>query len=467
MRSFRKPAALLTAAVLVFAAVCTAAFIPSVSAQDSVPVGFPDVYPEDWFYSDVTKLTSLGILSGYPDGLFRPDDDITNAEFIKILMMSAGFDLNAEPVCSLFSDHWAARYLSLAYDHGILTDRDLNAGFSPDVPITRSAMIRMMILALGIEPARIDDPFTDISDIYASTAYNEYLLRGYLQEDGTRLYNGMSSATRSEASAIAVRVMEYREDSYEYRKKAILENASQNALNNESELIHLFYILNREFIPEFTFETTLDPDTWTSYYQHSNIINLEYFYSSGILCRIYNGSSLCTVSLKFEEDVETVKAYHAVTEAKADKIIASILTDGMTDKDKVKAIHDYLILNCEYNYNDYLKGEVPFESRIAYGALCERSAVCQGYSAAFNMLCKRAGIRSAVVTGTVPDSEDLHAWNMILTDGQIFYIDVTRDDPVPDQKGKISYKYFLLTESELSSLGYVWDKSDSNLKYFY
>ena len=56
---------------------------------------------------------------------------------------------------------------------------------------------------------------------------------------------------------------------------------------------------------------------------------------------------------------------------------------------------------------------------------------------------------------------------MVLLDGQIYYVDVTHDDPVPDRKGKITYRYFCLTESEMVSLGYVWNKSYSNIKYLY
>jgi len=303
--------------------------------------------------------------------------------------------------------------------------------------------------------------------MYASTAYNEYLLRGYLLEDDTRVYRGADNATRSEASAIAVRIIEYRADPYEYRKREILRNASETALNNEFELLDLFHILNREFMSSFTFKTSIPYETWVEYYTHSNIINIEYFYTTGIITSQAADSDYYTVTLEYDRDVEELKALHAATEEKADKVLASIITAGMSDKDKVKAIHDYLVLNCAYDYDNYLAGSLPFESRLGYGALCKQSAVCQGYCVAFNLLCKREGIRTVMVTGTAPGSSEAHSWNMVLIDGQIYYIDVTHDDPVPDQKGRVSYKYYMLTEAEMTALGYVWDKNHSNLKYFY
>ena len=325
----------------------------------------------------------------------------------------------------------------------------------------------MIILALGIEPARIDDPFVDISDIYASTAYNEYLLRGYPNEDGSRTYNGAENAMRSEAAARIVRLMEYSADPYAYKRDAVLENAAENPLNNEFELIDLFYILNREFMTEFSFRTSIPSSVWSEYYLHSNTINLEYFYSSGVSVKYVKGSDVYTIILQYDTDVEVLKKMHADAEEKADKVIASIITPEMTAAERVKAIHDYIVLNCEYDYANYLADTLPYETSIAYGVLIDKKAVCQGYTAAFNLLAKRAGIRSIAVGGYPPNSKVSHSWNMVLIDGQIYHVDTTHDDPVPDKKGKISYRYFYLTESEMTSLGYVWDKTHSNLKYFY
>lgn len=427
---------------------------------------FADVREDDWFYDDVTKLHAAGVINGYPDGLFHPEGEITTAEFIKVLICAIGGPMDFSH--RLYSWHWASDYISAAYKLGIITDADIASGFSPGAPITRSAMTKMMILALGIDPARIDDPFTDISDMYASTAYNEYLLRGYLMEDGSRIYNGSGNALRSEAAAIAMRVMEYKADSYSYKRDQILANAAENPLNTESELIDLFYVLNREFMSEFTFETSIPLGDWQEYYTHSNILRVEYFYSSAISIR-YNrgGGTVYTIMLQYNRDVEELKALRRAAEEKADKIIASIITDNMSDYERVKAIHDYIILNCEYDYANYLTDTLPYETRLAYGVLCDRKAVCQGYCAAFNLLCERAGVRSVAIGGYAPNSNVYHAWNMVLIDGQILYIDTTHDDPVPDRVGKTSYRYFCLTESEMASLGYVWDKNYSNLKYFY
>ncbi len=426
--------------------------------------GFPDVGADDWYASDVSRLAGLGIIAGFPDGLFHPDWDVTIAEFVKLITVALGVDRPSGSL-RLFPGHWASERLTIAYERGILTDADLELGIDPDRSITRSEMTKMMILALGIEPARIDDPFTDVSDIYSSTAYNEYLLRGYLTEAG-RVWRGADNATRGEAATIIGRVIDYRSDAYAYKKAAIIENASQNVLTTELELIDLFYVLNREFMTSFTFRTSVSTRVLRTAYERSNVINLEYFYSSSASIRT-SADEVSVITLGYSPDTESLRALHTAAEARAQEIVAGVILPSMTEEEKIKALHDYLVLNCEYDYDGYESGEIPFESHIAYGALVDKRAVCQGYCAAFALLCEYAGVRCAIVGGYAPNSQDAHAWNMVLVGGVIYYIDVTHDDPVPDRKGTVSYRYYALTESEMLSYGYSWDRASSNVKYFY
>ncbi len=430
---------------------------------------FPDVFTTDWFYNDVARLVAEDIIHGYPDGSFDPDGNITYAEFTKMLISVVGGDMT-DVSGGLFEGHWASEFISFAHEKGIITDEDIAGSFSPDMPISRSRMTKMMVLALGIPLVRIQNPFLDLADkpdIYADTAYNEYLLRGYPAEDGYRIYDGDGNAARSEAAAIIVRVMDYKSSPYEYRKNAILDNAKNNILLGESELIDLFYILNREFITEFTFETPIPYEEWSEYYKLANIIHLEHFYASYLHCSYIPSQNKYTIKLEYSDGVEKLKGYVHAAEEKAAEVLSEIITEGMTDIDKIKAIHDYIILNCKYDYDNYIAGTLPFEARLAYGVLVNGSAICQGYSAAFNLLCKMAGIRSIVVTGTAPDNPDSHAWNGVLIDGGVYFVDATHDDPVPDIEGRVNYDHFLIGMEELNRLGYRWNGRHVLVKYFY
>lgn len=155
---------------------------------------------------------------------------------------------------------------------------------------------------------------------------------------------------------------------------------------------------------------------------------------------------------------------------KADKVLESIFRKSMTEKQKIRAIHDYLVKNCDYdrgaaisltrNGKKYVNKNVSGSNcHTAYGALVEEKAVCEGYAHAFNLLARRAGIPSILASGAA--SGQPHAWNMVKVGGKYRYIDVTWDDPVPMYKfnpkkpfavivnKKVSTRYFLVTEKKL------------------
>ena len=132
----------------------------------------------------------------------------------------------------------------------------------------------------------------------------------------------------------------------------------------------------------------------------------------------------------------------------AEDILAQVVTDDMSDYDIAKALHDYLVLNCAYDYDNYLRGTIPAESYTAEGALLEGTAVCSGYARAYQLLLQGAGIPCEYVTGY--GNGGRHGWNIIQLDGAWYHVDTTWDDPAPDRAGYVRYNYFLKSDSYLS-----------------
>lgn len=121
-----------------------------------------------------------------------------------------------------------------------------------------------------------------------------------------------------------------------------------------------------------------------------------------------------------------------------------IITDDMTEEQKTKKIHDYLIMNCAYaldmdayTYNDT-------KSLVNNGL-----SQCQGYSEAFTALCLLSGLESHVISGnsTFGYGEGAHAWCQVKVDYIWYHVDVTWDDPIPDQNGAIRYDFYLKGDS--------------------
>ena len=147
------------------------------------------------------------------------------------------------------------------------------------------------------------------------------------------------------------------------------------------------------------------------------------------------------------EEAAEKREQDAKEQAAVDSAIASCVTDGMSDYEIAKALHDYLALNNEYDMR-YYSGGMPRISYTAYGALVNRTSVCAGYALAYERLMDQVGIPCEYVTGMT--TRGSHAWNIVQIDGEWYHVDVTWDDPTPDREGYVRYKYFLKSDKAMS-----------------
>jgi hypothetical protein len=175
--------------------------------------------------------------------------------------------------------------------------------------------------------------------------------------------------------------------------------------------------------------------------------NASYSYST------YSG----TLTLNYTDTKENLLPLINEYNSKIDGIISSTVSSDMTTLEKELAIHDYLVLNTSYDYENYLNGTIPRESYTPYGIIMKNTGVCQGYAEAFQLLLNKVGIKSIVVSSY----EMNHAWNIVTIDGQNYHVDVTWDDPVPDRKDITRYKYFNMSDETMQDANHnhTWDTS--------
>ena len=112
-----------------------------------------DVLPEDWYNNAISTLTNAGILYGYPDGNFVPDGNITRAEFAA---MAVRFftDEDEEIEGDAFpdiADHWANYEINLAYAKKIIEGYP-DGTFKPDQEITRAEAVTIVNRVLERHP---------------------------------------------------------------------------------------------------------------------------------------------------------------------------------------------------------------------------------------------------------------------------------------------------------------------------
>lgn len=99
-------------------------------------------------------LTSLGVVNGYPDGGFHPNDSLDRGQFCKLAALAGGYgdQLAATAYQTVFDDvpanHWASRYINLACSLGLVSGYG-NGSFGPDDPVTLGQAAKVLLGLLG------------------------------------------------------------------------------------------------------------------------------------------------------------------------------------------------------------------------------------------------------------------------------------------------------------------------------
>ena len=159
---------------------------------------FRDIPSNAWYGSAVSSLVQAGVIGGYDDGTFRPNNSVTYGEALKMIMRAAGY--SAQPQGT--GADWAINYKNVAVNDGLV-----GADIVLSSNISRSAVASLAARALKLTPVTdIASPFADTSDGYVLALYQAGIIKG----DGTGRYNGGNAISRAEISAVIYRINTYR-----------------------------------------------------------------------------------------------------------------------------------------------------------------------------------------------------------------------------------------------------------------
>ncbi|MDI3535277.1 MAG: hypothetical protein PWQ82_1642 [Thermosediminibacterales bacterium] len=158
-------------------------------------IKFVDLPESHWAYQSVKSLVKAGVISGYPDGSFKPEKKVTRAEFAKLLIYSLNLNKEIGSRTNKFSDlsysHWANPVVKLAVDRGLFqgVSKDL---FKPEEYISGAQVMTVLVRALGKEDEALAHKGKKWYTGYVKTAETLGLLySGFKPED---------SATRAQVS---------------------------------------------------------------------------------------------------------------------------------------------------------------------------------------------------------------------------------------------------------------------------
>lgn len=138
---------------------------------------------------------------------------------------------------------------------------------------------------------------------------------------------------------------------------------------------------------------------------------------------------------------------------KIEIIKQSIIKENMSDEEKIKAFHDYLINNSSYdkqravNIEKGIKDNNIYNSHKAIGPLIEGKSLCSGYSDAMKIYLDQLNIPNYKI------ANKNHIWNLIYINNQWLHLDITWNDPVTaDGSNLLLHKFFLVDTNKLHQL---------------
>ena len=170
---------------------------------------FNDIFEGHWAYEYVNNLSDSGVINGYEDGSFRPNNNVSRAEFIKLITSAdKGEEYFEYERQHSFARNWYDVYMNYALSNGFLT-KEIGYG-NPNDLITRKEMI--VILGKVAKANHLinykkvkDAPFKDIKNVFekdelefVNYSYSSELIKGY--EDGT--FQPLKNMTRAEVATV-------------------------------------------------------------------------------------------------------------------------------------------------------------------------------------------------------------------------------------------------------------------------
>lgn len=436
---------------------------------------FVDIRPGDWFYANVASLYEIGLTNGRGDTAhFEPYSELTVAEAITMTArLRSLYDFgNSESGADAFRTDgamWYEPYLAYLRYLGLIgTEFDDHVNASA----TRAEVAHLLANAL---PQELFAPINDeavtvgyatrqyIRDVNDYTPYRQDILTLYRWgilngTDHTGSFTPDAAIRRGEVAAMFTRLVDSNLRitlSWEIREERGIRSLADLVRSDgtffsapkpeDTRAIdaNIRYMLaHGERSITLDYGTPQSEDTLKGLMnaflstvrrypeQTYNKINVSYSTANGKVT-IRFSSSL------YEENM--IEAYRQNILSKAllvrEQLYAGgVLSQEMSQYEKAKVYFDWLCANCEYDYHckdDSL-------SHSAYGAFQNRLAVCDGYTAAYNLLLKLEGIDCRAV-----DLEEWdHMWTIAVLDGVSYHIDATWGD----QTGTPIEQYFAMTE---------------------
>ena len=233
--------------------------------------------------------------------------------------------------------------------------------------------------------------------------------------------------------------------------------------SNYQDLLNIYYTVLNSGEKEFSFyctdeysECINDVDSLANNQKVLSTINnfVHPFNSFKHLETSYDDYGKITLKIEHNYTNSDIKLINA----KVKEIEQEIWNSSMSNEDKIKEAHNYIINNSKYDKDRSDNNIVNYKSDTAYGTLLEGYSLCGGYTDAMELFLEDMDIKSYKI------SSENHVWNAVNLNNAWYHLDLTWDDPITtDGSDILEYNFFLITTSELSELEGEQHNYDKNV----
>jgi hypothetical protein len=173
-----------------------------------VPANFSDIISNAWYSQYVNNMVSEKVVEGYEDGSFKPDRPVTRAEFAKMLVQAMKFEAVTQMAVTytdLSGSHWAYSYINIAANTGLLNGYT-DGSFKPEQNITREEIAKALAVAGKLAEGK--SGLTDINSSWAKTYINSCVSSGIVLGYPDKTFRPKNLVTRAEATAMLARLLD-------------------------------------------------------------------------------------------------------------------------------------------------------------------------------------------------------------------------------------------------------------------
>ncbi|MBQ3065301.1 MAG: S-layer homology domain-containing protein [Clostridia bacterium] len=418
---------------------------------------FTDIDSSVSYYDAIAYVCKSKLFIGSSQTTFSPNASMTRATFATVLCRLAGDEektLASPPQIPDFADvgkdEWFTPYVAWAVENEMFYGYN-NGCFGPNDNITHEQMY-LLIKRFTEKYGYLTNPWEDapIHSVSDAAEISDWAVDGVRFAFANRLLiadDRMCIYPTKAAGRWELAVLLYQMAGMKTTASAVGEiRDTMTAAGTDDPLLLDAY--QQIYNGLLTLSDRINLSAYALDYEELILVyteaakQAEFFYVGNQFNYTYNQATgeILYITPTYTMRGAALLQAQAVYEAEIERLLSGIDL-SWSEMERVLYLHDTLAL--EYIYDESSKN---FD---VYTFITTGRGVCQGYTMLLQALLRQLGIPCERATSISLN----HTWNLVKLDGHWYHVDITWDDPIPNQHGQVQHDYFLRSDSAMAASG--------------